>query len=70
MEKANDNFKKIKQLLKNPLINKPEIYKQLGVGRGYFHDMLHQNNGKSFKEDHIEKIGKILKSLKKQLVGL
>lgn len=65
-----NNFKKELKLLNNPLINKPEIYKQLGVGRGHFHDMLNENNGKNFSEEHKKKIRKIFLTLSKQLNGL
>lgn len=70
MNESKLNFKKELKLLNNPLINKPEIYKQIGVGRGHFHDMMNENNGKKFSEEHKKKIKKIFSNLSKQLNGL
>lgn len=67
MRKAKDTFKTEKKLLNNPLINKPEIYKALGMSRGNFYDKLNEQFGAKFTDPQKKEIKKQLIKLAKQL---
>lgn len=69
MEKAKLPFKREINLLKNPLINKPELYKTLGLSRGTFYDKLKGDYGARFTEPQKKEIIKQLKKLSKQLIN-
>lgn len=71
MGKAKDDFKKEKKLLKNAIINKPEIYRPIGINsHGLFYDKLYERNGARFTDQQKRGIKKILRRLSKQLNGL
>jgi len=70
MRKEKDPFDKIKKLLKNPLINKPELYRILDMSRGTFYDKLKGDNGARFTEPQQKIISKELKKLSRSLLKL
>jgi len=69
MRKAKDTFRKEKNLLKNPLINKPELYKILGMSRGTFYDKMKGDYGARFTEPQKKIIVRELKKLTKKLTN-
>jgi len=69
MRKAKDTFKKEKNLLKNPLINKAEICRLLDISSGLFSDKLNEKNGARFTDAQRKIILRELKKLTKKLTN-
>lgn len=67
MKKPNVDLKKLKKGIDNPLINKSELARVLGISSGLFSDKKNNKNNARFTDEQQIKINQVFKKLANSL---